>query len=121
MLTECYFDQTLITDELVESYWDPLSLPDARRCLFYAVNAFEEADVIDALRNMPNQVLVVWGLDDKWHSPEIAPVFHNPLQNSHLVNIRNCGHMAHEEKFERFNSLVVEFLDWDGEIPKDNL
>ena len=54
-------------------------------------------------------MLLIWGRQDKFVPPNLAPVFArlNPLIT--LVELDNAGHCPHDECPDRFNQI---FLDW---------
>lgn len=55
-------------------------------------------------------VLLVWGLQDKISSPEVALHFHDLLPNSQVKFIDQCGHVPMIEKPEEFESHIKSFL-----------
>ncbi len=110
LLTDAFFDQTLITNEMVREYYIPLADKDSRTALRTALRAFNEDDVIAALRDVQSEVLIIWGVDDRWHEVSIAEIFHIALQKVEFALIRNCGHILHEEKPQRFLEYALDFF-----------
>lgn len=115
-LMECFFDKTCVTGEVVEQYFLPLESKDARHALGECISSFEVGDVMDNLRDMQQHVLLINGGDDPWRPMEEMDFFTNALPNSYMVQVRNCGHMPQEEKKEKINTTVQEFLEWNGRV-----
>ncbi len=110
LLMENFFDQTNVTDEIVAQYYQPLMTKERRSVISATLQAFDEEDVLSALRATENDTLIFWGADDKWHPTEMLTVFQMALKNCEIATIRNCGHLLHEEKPDRFLELVLPFL-----------
>ena len=69
--------------------------------------------------SMPEEAAMRWVCGEHLHCmhnqiSEEVDYFISPLIHSYVVPFRNCGHMLHEEKFEKFNNTVLEFLNWNG-------
>lgn len=110
ILNECFFDQTQINQEMVQQTFLPLKTSEDRTALVAHMQQFEEEDTMQNLRNIEHECLLLWGVDDRWHDVEMGDRFHIMLKHSRLINIRNCGHVIHEEKIDRFMESVEEFL-----------
>lgn len=110
LLEDTFFDQTFVDDKIVEEYSRPLLSGEARSVLLRSISAYDDAGVLENLRLLEHPVLLFWGEDDKWHVPAMAELFHAALKNSEIATIRNCGHMLHEEKYEKFNETALEFF-----------
>lgn len=111
LLTDAFFDRTLITPEMVREYYKPYADKAAGAALRAALRAFDEEDVMPSLRDIGNDVLIVWGVDDRWREVSSAEVFHIALPNAQFALIRNCGHVLHEEKPDRFLEYALDFLE----------
>jgi pimeloyl-ACP methyl ester carboxylesterase len=110
LLESCYFDRTLIKEEDVKENFLPINDNVSREAILRSVANLHMGTVMDVLREIEHAVLIMWGVDDSWRPIEMANLFHAGLKNSALVEMRNCGHLPHEEKAERFNYTVAEFL-----------
>lgn len=110
MLHECVFDQTCLTEQDVENYFEPLDSRQAREVVKRSVANFNLDEVVSRLRLMPHNVLFVWGSEDRWRPLELSEVYKAAVENSQMLLIRNCGHLCNEEKPEKFNEAVLEFL-----------
>ena len=110
LLEDTFFDQTCVDDRIVEEYARPLMSGEAKSVLLRSISAYDDAGVLENLRLVEHRVLLYWGEDDKWHVPAMAELFHAALKNSDIATIRNCGHMLHEEKYEKFNETALDFF-----------
>lgn len=116
ILSEFFFDQTMIYDEMVKQYYQPLSYGDAKRVLVRNLQEYNETETMQNLREVTQQVQMLWGVDDKVHPVEMGDQFHISLASSELNLIRNCGHLVHEEKTDRFLEFVLPFLEYGLKI-----
>ncbi len=110
ILEDSFFDQTCITDRMVDEYARPLLTGEGKSVVLRSINAYDDAGVMENLRLVEQEILLCRGEDDNWHVPALIELFHSGLKNSEIMTIRNCGHMLHEEKHEKFNEAALEFL-----------
>ena len=110
ILRGLYFDATLVTDEKVDEYFAPYKDKDVRDTLAIAMTHFDDRDVRAMLKSLRHKVLVFSGLDDSIHTAELTRIYYTMPQGAKHICMRNCGHFAHEEKPQRFNSAALEFL-----------
>ena len=110
LLSDAFFDQTVINSEMVQEYYRPYLNKEKRNELRMMLRAFAEEEVITHLRDIDHEVLILWGMDDRWHEIAIAEVFHIALRHVEFALVRNCGHIVHEEKTERFLEHARDFL-----------
>ncbi len=113
------YDPALITDDLIELYYNFSSLPGAQKAFLAVLRAIctirgGRADVLDpVMKNLGTitaPTLIVWGKQDR-----ILPVKHGYFARENLPDARlhifdPCGHMPNFERPEDFNTLVMEFL-----------
>ena len=111
LLMDAFFDKTLITPDMVREYYKPYADKSAGAALRSALRAFDEEEIMPALRDVENDVLILWGVDDRWREVSTAEVFHIALPNAQFALIRNCGHVLHEEKPDRFLEYALDFLE----------
>jgi pimeloyl-ACP methyl ester carboxylesterase len=110
LLDCCFFDHTLLTEEAVREYYMPLTGTPARLALHYSLRGLADEEIMQSLRYIKNNTLIILGEDDKWHTKELAEVFHNAILESQFAIVRNCGHMVQEEKPQRLIELINEFI-----------
>jgi len=112
-------DPTVITDELIQIFYEMSALPGAQRSflatLRYAVNfsgqrAQSTGPILESPPTITARTLIVWGQRDP-----VLPVAHaynaeRGLPNARLHVFDHCGHMPPIERAEEFNALVLDFL-----------
>jgi pimeloyl-ACP methyl ester carboxylesterase len=65
---------------------------------------------VDALKNIKNETLIVWGDQDKSYNLEQIQTLENNIKNSKLIIFKNCAHNVHLEKIDQFNQTIKDFL-----------
>jgi pimeloyl-ACP methyl ester carboxylesterase len=109
-LERSFFDDALVTDELVGAYLARLRVEgvvDAYRGLTLPV---EEAGAEVDLTAIGQPVLVVWGADDALLPLRWGEEAAGRMPNAQLVVFDSCGHVPMEEQPEAFLAAVVPFL-----------
>ena len=61
------------------------------------------------LASLPHRCLLIWGQQDKINLPDGAKRF-GVVPDQEVVLFDNCGHWAQWEQAEKFNQLVLWFL-----------
>ncbi len=111
------FDQRLITDELVEERFaaasDPAALAAAASlgASFFDPATAEEGLLWREAHRLRNEVLLVWGREDRVNPLDGALVALKLIRRAQLHVFSRCGHWAQMEKFDEFNQLVMSFLE----------
>jgi len=107
-------DETLEQTDLIETMVDffkregaPLS-PDlfARQC-----EACIEHDTADRLREIDHETLVLCGRQDQLTPPKFHRELADEIPNARLVTIAFGAHLVMAESAERFNQIVLQFLE----------
>lgn len=121
-LKSMVYDQSLITEELIEERWqlatDPPTLAAARRMYSKAAFGGMTAAMAASDRPMPWAVmhkltaptLLTWGRDDRVSPPDMALIPMRTIPNAELHIFPNSGHWAMIEAKEAFESTVLGFL-----------
>ena len=65
---------------------------------------------VDALKNIKNETLIVWGNKDKSYNLEQIQTLENNIENSKLIIFKNCAHNVHLELPDQFNKTIKDFL-----------
>jgi pimeloyl-ACP methyl ester carboxylesterase len=105
-----YANPDLVTDELVERYYE-LALREGNRNALKA--RFEQtlpgalADKISTI-NVPT--LLIWGKKDKLIPLKFGKKFAQEIPNSQLIIFDDLGHVPHEENPQTTVSAVINFL-----------
>ncbi|WIN00416.1 alpha/beta fold hydrolase [Actinoplanes oblitus] len=106
------FDPALITDELIDERLDAAGDSSFLRSSFSGP-AFEEGLLWREAHRLRNEVLLVWGREDRVNPLDGALVALKMIRRCRLHVFGGCGHWAHLEKFDEFNRLAFDFLEGD--------
>jgi 4,5:9,10-diseco-3-hydroxy-5,9,17-trioxoandrosta-1(10),2-diene-4-oate hydrolase len=110
------FNAKLITDELVEERYQYASTPESLAAMmsmgmsFYDPKFAEDGMLWREVHRLRNQVLLIWGREDRVNPLDGALVALKQIRKAQLHVFGGCGHWAQLEKFDEFNSLALEFL-----------
>ena len=110
------FDQSMITDELVEERFqyaaDPETLAAMRAmgASFMAPGGAEQAMLWREAYKLRQRVLLIWGREDRVNPLDGALVALKLIPRAQLHVFGGCGHWAMLEKFDEFNRLTADFL-----------
>ena len=110
LLKELYFNKPMVTQNVVDQYFEPYKNKDVRDTLIMSMLHFENPFDASGLHGIKKDTIVFSGQNDPIHSEKTAQMFANIPGAKHR-RIRNCGHFVNEEKAEVFNSETLEFLN----------
>lgn len=106
-----YYDQSKVTEELVDRYFE-LTLRDGNRQAFVdRFSASYDTTALDFIKAIQQHTLVMWGKQDDLIPVYMAEQFHQDLPNDTLVFLDKAGHVPMEEIPERSLEVVREFLE----------
>ncbi|MDO4568412.1 MAG: alpha/beta hydrolase [Clostridia bacterium] len=109
-LSSCLFDLTVLTPDVEEQYYATLADSASRRAVRHCFAQFYEEDLLLKLREVETFTLVLHSTEDKWHTSEHAELYHAGLRNAVRAEIRNAGHLVHEEKPVRVAETLTTFF-----------
>jgi 4,5:9,10-diseco-3-hydroxy-5,9,17-trioxoandrosta-1(10),2-diene-4-oate hydrolase len=110
------FDQSLITDELVEERFRSASDPDALRAMaslgasFFRPETFEDGMLWREAYRLRQRVLLIWGREDRVNPLDGALAALKLIPRAELHVFGRCGHWAQVERFDEFNRLTMDFI-----------
>jgi len=108
-----YYDDTLVTDELVEAYLDRLRVEGAARAfhgLSRPLPASQRPREID-YQDLHVPTLLLWGAQDQVVSPEVGRFHADLIPDCRFVAIEGAGHSPMEEKPVEFLEQVIAFFE----------
>lgn len=103
-----YYDDSKITDALVDRYFE-LLLREGNRGGLMGKTQQITYDFTDEIKQVQCPTLIMWGDSDGLVNVEAAPRFHEDIPNSELLIYENMGHVPMEEIPER---SVQDFMDF---------
>lgn len=112
---QVYFDQSKVTDQLLNRYYD-LFTRDGNNDAFLKLVNQKVKDNSEALRNFHQPTLIMWGKEDVWIPVHNAKRFHELLPHSHLLIYPNVGHVPMEEIPDESVLDLLNFLQDTGQF-----
>ncbi|MFD2418893.1 4,5:9,10-diseco-3-hydroxy-5,9,17-trioxoandrosta-1(10),2-diene-4-oate hydrolase [Amycolatopsis pigmentata] len=110
------YDQSLITDELIEERFAAASTPESLAAMramgasFMRPDSFEQGMLWRDAHRLRQRVLLIWGREDRVNPLDGALLALKMIPRAQLHVFGRCGHWAQLEKFDEFNRLAIEFL-----------
>jgi 4,5:9,10-diseco-3-hydroxy-5,9,17-trioxoandrosta-1(10),2-diene-4-oate hydrolase len=111
------FDQRLVTDELIDERFAAASDPDSLKAMasmgasFFDPASYEQGLLWREAHRLKNQVLLIWGREDRVNPVDGALVAMKMIRRAQLHVFGGCGHWVQLEKFDEFNALAIGFLE----------
>jgi pimeloyl-ACP methyl ester carboxylesterase len=109
-LLRSYYDDSLVTPELVQAYLDRLAIEGVGGA-FYGLTAPAPAGEPVELEKIAIPSLVIWGAHDVLISPETGRRAAARLPRAEFVLFDKSGHLPMEEEPEAFLNTVLPFLE----------
>ncbi len=121
-LRSMVFDQSMVTEELIESRMksatEPVTLATSRvmysresqQAMSAAFRGPDATSRIAHLASITTPTLITWGRDDRVSPVDMALIPMRIMPNAELHIFPNCGHWAMIERKQEFESVVLAFL-----------
>ena len=110
-LKRSFYNQALVTEELVDAYQLPAKTPHAADALARMMTNAGAGPYEGLTDKISTPSLLVWGDDDTSSPPRDAERLKKELKRSRLINIKECGHYIQEEKPEELAQAIKDFLE----------
>jgi pimeloyl-ACP methyl ester carboxylesterase len=111
---QAYANDRALTEELVEIFARPAYEPGAGRALRAMINAKSSANpnytAKAVLPRLQLPMLLLWGKQDKFVPPKLAPLFVECNPALKLVELEAAGHCPHDECPDRVNAIILEWM-----------
>lgn len=108
------YDQSLVTDELVDERFAVASDPESLRAMGSLGASFaadpEEGMLWREAHRLRQRVLLVWGREDRVNPLDGALLALKVIPRAQLHVFGRCGHWAMLEKFAEFNRIAMDFI-----------
>ncbi|GLY47459.1 4,5:9,10-diseco-3-hydroxy-5,9,17-trioxoandrosta-1(10),2-diene-4-oate hydrolase [Lentzea sp. NBRC 102530] len=109
------FDQSLITEELIDERFEAARQPESLRAMAALGKSFSGPDFEQGMLwreayQLRQRVLLVWGREDRVNPLDGALLATKLIPRVRLHVFGGCGHWAQLEKFDEFNRLALDFL-----------
>lgn len=99
-----------VDDALVDSVWEPLQRPGARRAAWLSLRADVDAGLEAAIPGLQVPLCAVWGYNDAIHPVDVARDLERVCANAVMKLIPNCGHAVSEMRPRSFTAYLNEFM-----------
>lgn len=103
-------DDAIVTETMVDRYWELVRYPGNRRASGLRAIVDREPRFGRRLSEVTLPTLILWGAQDPVIPPDNARVFDEMMPNSRLVVLDDVGHLTMEEAPTRTAALIDEFL-----------
>jgi len=105
------FNKNLVTDRLIDQYWDLLRHPQNRTALAHRAHAERELNKADLAKSIKVPTLLLWGEHDTFTSASAALSFAERINNTKTVILPEVGHMPMFEATDLSAQSIREFLE----------
>lgn len=109
ILRRAWYNKSLLTSEVEETYRYPLKARNWDKGLFWVLKYADFPEIEDELSTLKAPILIIHGDRD-----ELVPLAMSTelssLVNSTLIVMRDIGHLPHEESPQEFVEYLVEFI-----------
>lgn len=112
-LERSFYNQALVTDELVDNYYRPFKTRNGKRATIKVLQAMDFKKLkmhIQHYRKIKKYTLIVWGKEDRISNIRLGYRLHKDLTKSILKVIPESGHLVQEEKPNEVNNAINNFL-----------
>jgi pimeloyl-ACP methyl ester carboxylesterase len=104
-----YAQSDRVTDETVDDWWIPVTVPGTRRAALETVRTNPRAGA-GLLEKIRAPTLVLWGEEDALLPPSQGRALASAIAGARFVALPSVGHLPQEEAPEEFARLVSRFL-----------
>lgn len=110
-LEKSFFDDSKVTDERVNAYYQPLKTQGGQLSATRARAQFELFPIEDRIPGIKVPTLIIWGAEDTLIPLEAGRKLNELISGSKLVIFEKCGHVPQEEMPERVLSEIAGFVN----------
>jgi len=103
-------NETIITEGMIDRYWELARLPGQRAATVARVNQPGDRTLEESAGRIATPALILWGREDSWVPLGIGERWDARLPQSTLIVYDGIGHLPHEEAAERSAADVRAFL-----------
>lgn len=109
-----FYDPKIATPELLEDVYDTIN---DRSKLIRTLSIAKSAIRHNMAKDLPEMIAptcIIWGKNDSVTPPKVGEEFDQLLPDSELFWIDKCGHAAMMEHPDRFNEILIAWLEKRG-------
>jgi pimeloyl-ACP methyl ester carboxylesterase len=101
----------IVTEEMVDRYWELLRHPGNRRATAIRNATDREAAAFDRLSEFEKPALILWGAEDQLIYATAAKTFDERLSDADVVILDGVGHIPMEEAPDAAANAIRRFLE----------
>lgn len=101
----------VITEPMVDRYWELLRLKGNRQAMIDMTNTSRDQNEWKRLSTIQAPSLVIWGEDDGLLPIDMLSTFENELKQVKSVRLSGIGHLPMEEDADRVADSIIKFCD----------
>jgi len=120
-LLETTENDEIVTEEMVDRYWELLRFPGNRRATAIRAVTDREDAYADRLTEIRVPTLIIWGKEDKLALATAAETFAERIPESQAVLLDNIGHVPMEEAPDATANAIRRFLEAQAPEAVDTL
>ena len=112
-LKRSFYDQSLITDALIDRYYAPFLTDNGKAApikLLQTMDFNELKDVSKQYKRIRKKTLIIWGKEDRISGIHLAHKLKKDIRAARLLIIPKSGHLVQEEKPDRVNKAILRFV-----------
>lgn len=99
----------IVTEAMVDRYWELLRLSGNRQALIDLANTPRDPHGWKKLSRINVPSLLIWGEEDGLLPATMAATFDREINNMRLVMLKNIGHLPMEEAVDEVSDRIVNF------------
>lgn len=104
-------NDAIVTEEMVDRYWELLRFPGNRRATAIRTATDREEAFADRLKEISAPTLIIWGKEDQLIYATAADTFSERIPNTEVVIFDGVGHVPMEEVPEATANAIRRFLE----------
>lgn len=109
-LRDAYAHPGILTEDLTNTYWTPLSRPENRTAMWKQPRHLDLAAVQREAGEVRADTLILWGENDRVVDPSQAQPLARLIPTSTLRIIPGAGHNVHEDDPAAVTAALIEFF-----------
>jgi pimeloyl-ACP methyl ester carboxylesterase len=110
MENQMFYDQSLVTDEMVQQYYVAAHQPGAEYAAYSFFTGLLNAEIGQTLGRVDKPVLIVQGKQDRQTNPEVGENLRRQNQAARLVTLEGARLVPQWEQAAEFNRVALDFL-----------
>jgi pimeloyl-ACP methyl ester carboxylesterase len=108
---DVYADDSRVTEELVDRYFDLTLRPGNRQAFIDRSRPFDVDSAYTRISSIVHPTLILWGAEDYFVPLSMAREFERDLSNDTLVIVPNTGHVPMEELPAETAGIAMGFFN----------